>query len=84
MVPRRSALASLEHGVALHSGLPHRLAAEQSCRLEALDLAQQTGERRETRSLDALRDYVDEATRDSCENTYFEVDPASALGLPQA
>lgn len=38
----------------------------------------------ETQSLDALRDYLDEATRGSCANSYFEVDAESALGLPQA
>jgi hypothetical protein len=34
-------------------------------------------------SLDALRGYLDPALRDVCENTYFEVDAKSAMGLPQ-
>ena len=34
-------------------------------------------------SLDALRDYLDPALRDVCENTYFEVDAKSAMGLTQ-
>jgi hypothetical protein len=33
-------------------------------------------------SLDALRDYLDPATRGFCENTYFEVDADHAMGLP--
>jgi hypothetical protein len=37
----------------------------------------------ETESLDALRDYLDPATRGICQNTYFEVDLESAFGLPQ-
>ena len=37
----------------------------------------------ESRSLDALRDYLDPATRGVCQNTYFEVAPESALGLPE-
>lgn len=35
-------------------------------------------------SLDAIRDYVDEATRGITENSWFEVDSASAIGLPQS
>jgi hypothetical protein len=35
-------------------------------------------------SIDAVRDYVDSATGDSSENTYFEVDPQVAMGLPEA
>ena len=34
-------------------------------------------------SLDALRDYLDPATRGICENTYFEVDAKLAKGLPE-
>jgi hypothetical protein len=34
-------------------------------------------------SLDALRDYLDPALRGICENTYFEVDAKSAMGLPE-
>jgi len=37
----------------------------------------------EAPSLDALRDYLDPATRGICENTYFEVDPQLAMGVPQ-
>jgi hypothetical protein len=36
----------------------------------------------EADSLDTLRAYLDPATRDSCENTYFEVDAKAAMGLP--
>ena len=36
----------------------------------------------ESESLDALRDYLDGATRGFCRNTYFEVASESALGLP--
>jgi hypothetical protein len=36
----------------------------------------------EVESLDALRDYLDPATRDISENTYFEVDSESAMGPP--
>ena len=36
----------------------------------------------EADSLDVLRDYLDPATRDSCENTYFEVDAQHAMGMP--
>ena len=35
-------------------------------------------------SVDAVRDYIDPATAGVAENTYFEVDEAFALGLPQA
>jgi hypothetical protein len=35
-------------------------------------------------SLDALRDYLDPATRGICENTYFEVDSGLAMGLSEA
>jgi hypothetical protein len=38
----------------------------------------------EVESLDALRDYLDPATRGISENTYFEVDSESAMGLPQS
>jgi hypothetical protein len=34
-------------------------------------------------SLDALRDYLDPATRGISENTYFEVDSRLAMGVPQ-
>jgi hypothetical protein len=34
-------------------------------------------------SLDTLRDYLDPALRGICENTYFEVDAKSAMGLPE-
>ena len=36
----------------------------------------------ESESLDAIRDYLDRATRGICQNTYFEVASESALGLP--
>ena len=36
----------------------------------------------EAESLDALRDYLDPATRGFTENTYFEVDADRAMGLP--
>jgi len=35
-------------------------------------------------SLDALRGYLDPATSGIAENTYFEVDADSAMGLPAA
>ena len=38
----------------------------------------------EADSLAVLRDYLDPATRDSCENTYFEVDAEHAMGLAAA
>lgn len=38
----------------------------------------------ETDSIDSLRDYLDPATAGVTENTYFEVDEARALGLPQS
>jgi hypothetical protein len=38
----------------------------------------------EVESLAALRAYLDPATRDISENTYFEVDSEHALGLPQS
>ena len=34
-------------------------------------------------SFDALRDYLDPATRGISENTYFEVDSRLAMGVPQ-
>ena len=37
----------------------------------------------ETQSLDALRDYLDPATAGATENSYFEVDSESAMGLPE-
>lgn len=37
----------------------------------------------ETESLVTLRDYLDPALRGICENTYFEVDPKLAMGLPE-
>jgi hypothetical protein len=36
----------------------------------------------QTKSLDALREYLDPATSGICENTYFEVDSGFAMGLP--
>ena len=36
-----------------------------------------------TDSLDALRDYLDPATRGMAENTYFEVDSGFAMGLTE-
>ncbi|MGH2838359.1 MAG: hypothetical protein ACRDJY_08435 [Thermoleophilaceae bacterium] len=38
----------------------------------------------ETDSIDTLRDYLDPATADVAENTYFEVDTQRAMGLPEA
>ena len=35
----------------------------------------------QAKSLDAVRSYLDPATSDSCENTYFEVDSGYAMGL---
>jgi hypothetical protein len=37
----------------------------------------------ETESLVTPRDCLDPATRGICVNTYFEVDPELAMGLPQ-
>lgn len=37
----------------------------------------------EAESLDALRDYLDPATRGVCQNTYFLVAAESAIGLPE-
>ena len=56
-------------GVRVHQFLPARDASAADCLWEA-------------ESLDALRDYLDPATRDSCQNSYFEVDAAAAMGLP--
>jgi hypothetical protein len=38
----------------------------------------------EADSLDALRDYLDPATRGICENTYFQVDSRTAMGVPES
>ncbi len=38
----------------------------------------------ETDSVDTLRDYLDPATAEVAENTYFEVDTQQAMGLPEA
>jgi hypothetical protein len=57
-------------GVALHHFLPSRDASAADCLWEP-------------ESLDALRDYLDPATRGITQNTYFEVDSDSALGLLQ-
>jgi len=38
----------------------------------------------EVESFDALRDYLDPALRGIAENTYFEVDSALAMGLPES
>jgi hypothetical protein len=57
-------------GVTVFHFLPARDASAADCLWEAP-------------SLDALRDYLDPATRDSCENTYFEVDSRLAMGLPE-
>jgi hypothetical protein len=38
----------------------------------------------ETGSMDALRGYLDPATAGVAENTYFEIDGAHAMGLPEA
>jgi hypothetical protein len=56
-------------GVQVHQFLPAQDASAADCLWKA-------------ESLDALRDYLDPATRGFCENTYFEVDSNSALGLP--
>ena len=37
----------------------------------------------EADSIDTLRDYLDPATAGVSENTYFEVDRESAMGLPE-
>jgi hypothetical protein len=34
-------------------------------------------------SVDAVRDHVDSVTGDSSQNTYFEVNPEYAMGLPE-
>jgi hypothetical protein len=34
-------------------------------------------------SVDAVRDYLESIIGDSSENTYFEVDPEYAMGLPE-
>jgi hypothetical protein len=56
-------------GVQLRHFLPAADASAADCLWEADSLAE-------------LRDYLDPATRGICENTYFEVDSASAMGLP--
>jgi hypothetical protein len=56
-------------GVRVHHFLPATDASAADCLWEADSLA-------------ALRDYLDPATRGFCENTYFEVDSTSAMGLP--
>ncbi len=61
--------ANAPAGVRVHQFLPARDASAADCLWE-------------TASLDALRAYLDDATRGSCENTYFEVASESALGLP--
>lgn len=38
----------------------------------------------EADSVETLRGYMEELTGDSAENTYFEVDPAMSMGLPEA
>ena len=38
----------------------------------------------ETDSVDSLRDYMEELTGDSADNTYFEVDAEVSMGLPEA
>jgi hypothetical protein len=38
----------------------------------------------EADSIDAVREYVDSATGESSENTYFEVNTEYAMGLPEA
>jgi hypothetical protein len=57
-------------GVIVRHFLPARDASAADCLWEA-------------GSLDALRDYLDPATRGISENTYFEVDSVLAMGLPQ-
>jgi hypothetical protein len=57
-------------GVEVRHFLPARDASSADCLWEA-------------QSLDALRDYLDPATRGISENTYFEVDSVLAMGLPQ-
>jgi hypothetical protein len=56
-------------GVEVSHFLPARDASAADCLWEA-------------DSLETLRDYLDPATQDSCENAYFEVDSALAMGLP--
>jgi hypothetical protein len=57
-------------GVQVHQFLPAQDASAADCLLE-------------TESFDVLRDYLDSATRGICQNTYFEVDSESAMGLLQ-
>ena len=56
-------------GVHVRHFLPARDASAADCLWEA-------------ESLDVLREYLDQATLGICENTYFEVEPTSAIGLP--
>lgn len=56
-------------GVQVFHFLPARDASAADCLWEA-------------DSLDALRDYLDPATRGVSENTYFEVDSRLAMGIP--
>ena len=58
-------------GIQVRHFLPARDASAADCLWEA-------------QSLDALRDYLDPATRGICDNSYFEVNSESALGLPAA
>ena len=61
--------ANAPPGARVRQFLPARDASAADCLWESV-------------SLDALRDYLDEATHGICQNTYFEVAPESALGLP--
>lgn len=58
--------------VQVHQFLPARDASAADCLWET-----------ERESFDALREYLDSATRGICQNTYFEVDSESAMGLLQ-
>jgi hypothetical protein len=58
-------------GVALCHFLPARDASAADCLWQAP-------------STDALRGYLDAATSDICDNSYFEVDAQIAVGLPAA
>ncbi len=55
-------------GVVVHHFLPAQDASAADCLWE-------------TPSVDALRNYLDDATRESCENSYFEVNSDAGMGL---
>jgi hypothetical protein len=70
MATRKTSPETHRPGVQLRHFLPARDASAADCLCEA-------------ESLDALRDYLDPATRGFCENAYFEVASELAMGLPE-